>query len=152
MRKLLVLALVLVTVSFGVPAGAFAQAPAQLATISGQATDAGGRALISQRVELVRGLMAGLQLRPQMPLAFQTRQGELDVLAGAQLVRGEVDAFLAECCHIWDHAPWILLVEEAGGRFTDRTGGHAGDQGGGLYSNANLHSQLLAALQYPARP
>ncbi|WP_276961902.1 hypothetical protein [Ferrimicrobium acidiphilum] len=34
--------------------------------------------------------------------------------------------------------PWILLVEQAGGRFTDRTGGHAGDQGGGLYSNATL--------------
>ena len=73
-------------------------------------------------------------------------------LALVELVRGEIDAFLAECCHIWDHAPWILIVEEAGGRFTDRTGGHAGDQGGGLYSNANLHSQLLAALQYPARP
>jgi fructose-1,6-bisphosphatase/inositol monophosphatase family enzyme len=73
-------------------------------------------------------------------------------LALVELVRGEVDAFLAECCHIWDHAPWILLVEEAGGRFTDRAGGHAGDQGGGLYSNAGLHSQLLAALQYPARP
>ena len=68
-----------------------------------------------------------------------------------ELVRGEIDAFLAECCHIWDHAPWILLVEEAGGRFTDRTGGHAGDQGGGLYSNAELHSQLLASLNYPTR-
>jgi hypothetical protein len=55
-RKLLVLALVLVTVSVGVPAGLFAQvpAPAQLATISGEAMDAGGRALINQRVELVR--------------------------------------------------------------------------------------------------
>jgi len=69
-----------------------------------------------------------------------------------ELVRGEIDAFLVERYHIWDHAPWILLVEEAGGRFTDRTGGHAGNQGGGLYSNANLHSQLLTALQYPARP
>ena len=68
-----------------------------------------------------------------------------------ELVRGEIDAFLAECCHLWDHAPWILLVEEAGGRFTDRTGGHAGDQGGGLYSNTNLHAQLLASLDYPTR-
>jgi fructose-1,6-bisphosphatase/inositol monophosphatase family enzyme len=66
-----------------------------------------------------------------------------------ELVRGEIDAFLAERYHTWDHAPWVLLVEEAGGRFTDRTGGHASDQGGGLYSNANLHSQLLASLHYP---
>ncbi|TWJ21875.1 inositol monophosphatase family protein [Micromonospora endolithica] len=69
-----------------------------------------------------------------------------------ELVRGEVDAFLVERYHIWDHAPWILLVQEAGGRFTDRTGGMGGDQGGGLYSNANLHGQLLTALGYPTRP
>jgi histidinol-phosphatase len=68
-----------------------------------------------------------------------------------KVIHGEIDAFLAECCHTWDHAPWALLVEEAGGRFTNRTGGRSTDQGGGLYSNANLHSQLLAALQYPAR-
>jgi histidinol-phosphatase len=68
-----------------------------------------------------------------------------------ELVRGDIDAFLVERYHIWDHAPWILLVAEAGGRFTDQTGGQAGDQGGGLYSNANLHSQLLTALQYPPR-
>jgi histidinol-phosphatase len=69
-----------------------------------------------------------------------------------ELVRGKTDAFLAECCHVWDHAPWVLLVEEAGGRFTDRTGGRSSAQGGGLYSNAILHRELLAALQYPARP
>lgn len=56
MRKLLALALVLGVVSLGVPAGVFAQAPAsaQLATISGETVDAGGRALTNQRVELVR--------------------------------------------------------------------------------------------------
>ncbi|MBI4942648.1 MAG: hypothetical protein HY830_18060, partial [Actinobacteria bacterium] len=53
--------------------------------------------------------------------------------------------------HVWDHAPWILLVEEAGGRFSDRTGGRAGDRGGGLYSNAALHDPLLAHLGYPAQ-
>jgi histidinol-phosphatase len=66
-----------------------------------------------------------------------------------ELVRGEIDGFLAERYYKWDHAPWVLLVEEAGGRFTDRTGGRASDQGGGLYSNAVLHSRLLASLRYP---
>ncbi len=70
-------------------------------------------------------------------------------LALVGLVRGEIDGFLVECCHIWDHAPWILLVEEAGGRFADRAGGHAGDAWGGLYSNAGLHDQLLTAIGYP---
>jgi histidinol-phosphatase len=69
-----------------------------------------------------------------------------------ELVRGEIDAFLVERYFKWDHAPWVLLVEEAGGRFTDPTGGRASDQGGGLYSNAALHRELLAALHYPARP
>ncbi len=61
MRKLLALALVLVTVSFGAPVGVFAQSPAQspgsaqLGTISGETVDAGGRALVNQRMELVRG-------------------------------------------------------------------------------------------------
>ncbi|MGW6376097.1 inositol monophosphatase family protein [Rhodococcus sp. NPDC055112] len=69
-----------------------------------------------------------------------------------ELVRGEIEAFLAERYHKWDHAPWVLIVEEAGGCFTDRTGGHATDQGGGLYSNAVLHAQFLADLNYPGRP
>ena len=56
MRKLLTLALVLVTASLGAPVGVFAQSPgsAQLAAISGETLDAGGRALVNQRVELVR--------------------------------------------------------------------------------------------------
>lgn len=66
-----------------------------------------------------------------------------------RLVRGEIDAVLSEGHQLWDHAPWILLVEEAGGRFTDRVGGSSGDRGGGLYSNARLHLELLAAIGYP---
>lgn len=54
MRKFLVLALVLLTMSLGSPG--FAQSPraAQAASVSGQAVDAGGGALLNQRVELVR--------------------------------------------------------------------------------------------------
>lgn len=69
-----------------------------------------------------------------------------------ELVRGQLDGFLAECCHLWDHAPWVLLVEEAGGRFTDRAGGRRGDKGGGLYSNAHLHTQILRRIGYSGHP
>ncbi|TCC07476.1 inositol monophosphatase family protein [Kribbella soli] len=69
-----------------------------------------------------------------------------------ELVHGEIDAFLVERYHKWDHAPWILIVEEDGGRFTDPAGGNLGDQGGGLYSNAGLHDHLLSALRYPLHP
>ena len=84
-------------------------------------------------------LPSGAALAPVTPLPL------------VELVRGELDGYLVERFHLWDHAPWILLVEEAGGRFTDRTGGRAGDRGGGLYSNASLHGPLLSALGYPAR-
>ncbi|TDD59478.1 histidinol phosphatase [Kribbella antibiotica] len=68
-----------------------------------------------------------------------------------ELVRGEIDGFLVERYSKWDHAPWILLVEEAGGRFTNPVGTNTGDHGGGIYSNANLHTDLTTALNYPSR-
>jgi fructose-1,6-bisphosphatase/inositol monophosphatase family enzyme/Ser/Thr protein kinase RdoA (MazF antagonist) len=63
-----------------------------------------------------------------------------------ELIQGEIDAFFVDCCQVWDHAPWILLVQEAGGRFTDHEGGTAPDKRGGLYSNAHVHDALLAAV------
>ena len=55
MRKLLAVALILVTASFGLPGGALAQSSGStLGIVSGEAVDAGGRALVNQRVELVR--------------------------------------------------------------------------------------------------
>ena len=68
-----------------------------------------------------------------------------------ELVRGEIDGFVAEGVHLWDHAPWILLVQEAGGRFTDCDGTSLGDRGGGVYSNDALHGDLVESLGYPHR-
>jgi histidinol-phosphatase len=68
------------------------------------------------------------------------------------LVRGEIDAFYVDCCQLWDHAPWVLIVEEAGGRFTDHEGGHRADRSGGLYSSPAIHDALLAAVDRTALP
>jgi histidinol-phosphatase len=75
-----------------------------------------------------------------------TRQPAPTPLPLVDLIRGELDAYLVHCCHAWDHAPWILLVREAGGSFTDHRGGTAPDQRGGLYSNGRIHDDLLVAL------
>jgi histidinol-phosphatase len=113
---------------------------------------AGGRRLEVSTTSVLRdAVLDALDDESRARLPPGARPAAASPLALVELVRGEIDGFLAECCHIWDHAPWVLLVEEAGGRFTDRMGGHAADQGGGLYSNANLHNQLLASLRYPAR-
>ena len=85
-------------------------------------------------------------------LPAHTRQPAPTPLPLVELIRGEVDAFFVECCHTWDHAPWILLVQEAGGSFTDHRGGTAPDQRGGLYSNCRIHHDLLAALSPPLTP
>jgi histidinol-phosphatase len=63
-----------------------------------------------------------------------------------EVVRGEIDGFFVDCCQVWDHAPWILLVQEAGGRFTDHEGGTRPDRHGGLYSNAGIHDALLGRI------
>jgi fructose-1,6-bisphosphatase/inositol monophosphatase family enzyme len=107
---------------------------------------------VSSTATLADAVLAALDDESRARLPPSAARAPASPLPLVELVRGEVDAFLAECCHIWDHAPWVLLVEEAGGRFTDRTGGRSGDRGGGLYSNANLHGQLLASLHYPLRP
>jgi fructose-1,6-bisphosphatase/inositol monophosphatase family enzyme/Ser/Thr protein kinase RdoA (MazF antagonist) len=62
------------------------------------------------------------------------------------LIRGEIDAYVVECCEIWDHAPWVLLVVEAGGAFTDHQGGTSPDRQGGVYSTAAVHDELVAML------
>ncbi|MEM7094124.1 MAG: inositol monophosphatase [Actinomycetota bacterium] len=62
-----------------------------------------------------------------------------------ELVRGQAHGFLAEGCQVWDHAPWVLLVEEAGGCFDTRSGNrslHALDRGG-YYTTAALREPLL---------
>jgi histidinol-phosphatase len=111
-----------------------------------------GRLEVSTTSTLADAVLDALDDDSRARLPPSAARAPASPLPLVELVRGEIDAFLAECCHIWDHAPWVLLVEEAGGRFTDRTGGRSSDQGGGLYSNARLHSQLLASLHYPTRP
>jgi fructose-1,6-bisphosphatase/inositol monophosphatase family enzyme len=84
----------------------------------------------------------------RMRLPIQCGVAPVSPLPLVELVRGEIDAFVAEGYFVWDHAPWILLVQEAGGRFTDRDGSNSGDRGGGVYSNEFVHDELVRSLDY----
>lgn len=44
----------------------------------------------------------------------------------------------------WDHAPFVVLVEEAGGRFSDLWGGRRLGTRTAIYSNGDLHDDLRA--------
>ncbi|MGZ8751505.1 MAG: histidinol-phosphatase [Acidimicrobiia bacterium] len=47
---------------------------------------------------------------------------------------------------VWDLAPLLVLVEEAGGRFTDLDGVARADSGSALATNGLLHDAVLAAM------
>ena len=46
----------------------------------------------------------------------------------------------------WDMAPILVIVEEAGGRFTNLAGETRADGGSGVSTNGALHDEVLAAL------
>jgi histidinol-phosphatase len=85
----------------------------------------------------------------RLPVEAQLRSWKR--LSLPEVIRGEIEAFYVDCCQVWDHAPWVLLVEEAGGRFTDHEGGRSPAKRGGLYSNAAVHDALLSAIDAPRR-
>ncbi|HET6440550.1 MAG TPA: inositol monophosphatase family protein [Anaeromyxobacter sp.] len=68
-------------------------------------------------------------------------------LAGCALIlRGEAEAWVEAGVQIWDIAPLKVLVEEAGGRFTDLSGADTHASGNCIASNGLVHDHVLAAL------
>lgn len=69
-------------------------------------------------------------------------------LAGCALVlKGQAEAWIEAGVKIWDLGPLPILVEEAGGRFTDLDGAPGIASGGCIASNGHLHAHVLAALR-----
>jgi histidinol-phosphatase len=62
------------------------------------------------------------------------------------VAEGAVDASFEPEVSLWDLAPLQVVVEEAGGRFTDLSGAARPDGGSVVCSNGLLHEQVLAAL------
>ncbi len=59
---------------------------------------------------------------------------------------GLADIALAGGGHAWDYAAAKILVEEAGGRFSDLAGGQRIDSGGAIVTNGVLHDEVLAVM------
>lgn len=79
---------------------------------------------------------------------WRTR-GFSDFWAHTLVAEGAVDvAAHAEVgAQIWDLAPLQVIVEEAGGRFSDLNGERRADRGTAVSSNGLLHDRVLAALR-----
>ena len=67
------------------------------------------------------------------------------------VAEGAVDVAVEPEVNPWDLAPLKIIVEEAGGRFTDLDGAARIDGGSAVSSNGLLHEQVLAALRTAAR-
>jgi histidinol-phosphatase len=76
-------------------------------------------------------------------------RGFSDFWAHMLVAEGAVDvAVHAEPgARLWDLAPLKIIVEEAGGRFTDLSGAVTDDGGTAVSSNGLLHDEVLAALR-----
>jgi histidinol-phosphatase len=62
------------------------------------------------------------------------------------LAEGSVDLAIETAAEVWDLAAPQLIVEEAGGRFTDTTGRRTAAGGSSIASNGLLHDVALRAL------
>ncbi|MEL6328967.1 MAG: inositol monophosphatase family protein [Planctomycetota bacterium] len=74
-------------------------------------------------------------------------RGWCDAFAPLLLATGRCDIVLEKDVQVWDVAPWPVIIEEAGGRYSDWAGGHSIDGGSALATNARLHDEVLGLLR-----
>lgn len=77
--------------------------------------------------------------------AAQAR-GYGDLAGCAMVLTGRAEAFLEAGVQVWDIAPLKVLVEEAGGRFTDLAGTPTHLSGACVASNGLVHDHVLGEL------
>lgn len=91
----------------------------------------------------------GAGLGPQMidleRRCWRTR-GYGDFWSHMLVAEGAADLAVEPIAAVWDLAPLKIVVEEAGGRFTDLSGAPRLDGGNALSSNGLLHEAALAIL------
>lgn len=68
------------------------------------------------------------------------------------VAEGAVDVAVEPEVSVWDLAALQVIVEEAGGRFTDLSGVPRPDGGSAVSTNGLLHDAVLAALGVPLHP
>jgi histidinol-phosphatase len=78
-------------------------------------------------------------------------RGVGDFLQHMLVAEGAADAAVEPVVNLWDLAPLLVIVEEAGGRFTNLEGERTAAGGSAVSSNGLLHDEVLAALA-DARP
>jgi histidinol-phosphatase len=79
--------------------------------------------------------------------ATRRQRGFGDYFAHTFVCRGQAEVMLETAVQAWDLAPTKIIVEEAGGRFTDFTGVPTIYNGNAIVSNGHVHDAVLALLR-----
>jgi len=69
-----------------------------------------------------------------------------DAYGYALVATGRVEVMVDPLAAVWDVAPMLVILPEAGGRFTDLSGAARADGGNGVASNGRLHDAVLPML------
>ena len=85
------------------------------------------------------------RLAPLAERAWHTRSFG-DFWQHMLVAEGSVDVAIDPAVKIWDCAPLKIIVEEAGGKFTDMSGRAVTDGGSGVSTNGLLHAEALSVL------
>ncbi len=108
--------------------------------------DLGGAALLHAGVGLLRqgGHWDGFV---RLVDATERQRGFGDYLGYQLVAEGKAELYIETDLKPWDLAPCRLLVEEAGGRFTDLAGAPTIYSGNALATNGRVHDAALALLR-----
>jgi histidinol-phosphatase len=98
----------------------------------------------SRRADVQSGEMPGFDA--VMDAAWRTR-GFGDFWGHMLVAEGSAEAMLETGAHPWDWAAPLVIVEEAGGRFTTATGERAIDGASAIASNGLITDELLRRLR-----
>jgi histidinol-phosphatase len=98
----------------------------------------------SRRADVRSGLMPGFDA--VMELAWRTR-GFGDFWGYMLVAEGSAEAMIETGAHPWDWAAPLVIVEEAGGRFTTASGERAIDGGSAVATNGAIHDELVQRLR-----
>jgi histidinol-phosphatase len=81
-----------------------------------------------------------------LTLGAQVARCHGDLAGCAMVLRGQAEAWIEAGVQLWDLGPLPILVEEAGGRFTDLDGNATIATGSCVASNGRVHDLVLRAL------
>ena len=110
--------------------------------------DLGDAMLVHSSLNLLRPLDGGRWWDGFVRLVDRTdrQRGFGDYFGYTFVLRGQAEVMLEADVKPWDIAPFKVLFEEAGGRFTDFTGQPSVYSGTAVASNGRLHDEALALL------